>query len=51
MATQAQAIIEDLYHVPDSAEAEIVNRELILISSDTCSGRRQLYPEWAQLEE
>jgi len=32
MATRAPATIEDLYHVPDNAEAELVDGEVVLMS-------------------
>ena len=32
MKARAEATIEDLYHVPDNAKAEIVNGELVLMS-------------------
>ena len=32
MTTQSRATIEDLYHAPDNAKAEIVNGELVLMS-------------------
>jgi Uma2 family endonuclease len=32
MTTTSQATIEDLYHVPDNGNAEIVNGELILMA-------------------
>ena len=32
MTTQSHATIEDLYHAPDDAKAEIVNGELVLMS-------------------
>jgi hypothetical protein len=32
MSTKTQATIEDLYHVPESGKAEIVNGELRLMS-------------------
>jgi Uma2 family endonuclease len=32
MSTKIEATIEDLYHIPDNAKAEIVNGELVLMS-------------------
>jgi Uma2 family endonuclease len=32
MSTRARATIEDLYHVPENAKAELVNGELVLMS-------------------